>query len=363
MKILHLTWHKNKLSKCPPSGLAVTFGCFDAIHLGHQKALSLLKREASKRKLQTALCLFHPHPQSILRPLGFQRLFPLEEIQEAALSQGLDFFLIIPFNRQLSSWTAKRFISSFIIKQLRPKLIVAGSNFSFGAKRQGNVALLKSMAEPYEALSAPLLLEKSGEAVSTSKIKALLSEGKLQEAALLLGRPFTFSGRTLSGRKQARNLGFPTANISFKGRFAPRLGVYSAKAFLDGKSYPAVVNIGFRPTFQNSLSKASRAGKEEAPSPQADFTALNTPPRASSFPPLAEVHILKECEDFYGGRLKVQLFRFLRDERAFPSVSALRRQIQKDVQLVLASPPAAFADLKLRKSGGKNLLSGRLKTV
>ena len=299
----------------PPKGCAVTLGCFDGIHLGHQKIICNLKKEALKRKLKTALYMFYPHPQTVLAPeKKFKRLFTLEETQSILEPFGLDFFGVIPFDLRLSKWSPEEFVSSFIVPYLKPRFIVVGYDFSFGSQRQGNVSHLKSLGQnwDFEVQQIPPL-SKQGEPVSTSRIKRLLSEGSIRKANALLGREFFFSGTVVRGEGRGRKLGYPTANLSPPGKLILKNGVYSIQVCFQKVWHKAVLNIGLKPTFfPKSIKKATSIGK-------------------ISF----EVHIIHGNFNWYGQNICVKVHRFLREERAFNKISSLKAQIQKDIQETL----------------------------
>ena len=266
-----------------------------------------MKTQAQKRNLKTALYLFYPHPFQVLNPgKPFGRLLSLRELKPILKTCPLDFFGIIAFSKGFSRLSPKEFIRSFIGPQLRPKVVVAGYDFSFGRRRLGHISDLKSFGkeENFEVIQAPVHLV-SGGPVSTSRIKEALSLGQVEEANHLLGRPFFLRAPVVKGQGRGRELGYPTANLSVaKDKFLPKKGVYSARIrWKNQKNQPAVVNIGCRPTFGDS--------KEV----------------------MVEAHILSEpVENLYRRTLKVEIHSFLREERAFKDSAGLRKQIQKDIR-------------------------------
>ena len=294
----------------PPKGGIVSLGCFDGIHLGHQKIISLMNAQARKRNLKTALYLFYPHPFQVLNPKKpFQRLLSLRELKSILKNCSLDFVGVIAFSKSFSLLSPREFVQSFIGPQLRPKMIVAGYDFSFGRCRKGDISDLKSFGkeEKFEVIQAPAHLV-SGSPVSTSRIKEALCLGQAEEAARLFGRPFFLMAPVVKGQGRGRKLGYPTANLSVaKDKFLPKKGVYSARIRRKGQmSQPAVLNIGHRPTFGDSEKVT------------------------------VEAHILNgPVESLYHRTLKVEIQSFLREERAFKNSSQLQRQIQKDVQMSL----------------------------
>ena len=303
-------------SSLSPKGCAVTFGCFDGIHLGHQKIILKLKKEAFKKNLKTALYLFHPHPQIVLNPKNiFKKLFTLEETQTILQSWGLDYFGIIPFSLNMSTWSPEKFVTDFIASHLNPKLIVVGYDFSFGASRKGGVSHLKSLGVDWNfevKQVSPLL--KEGEPVSTSWIKALLSQGDIEQANSFLGREFFLSGSVVKGEGRGRHLGYPTANLSLPDKALPKRGVYSVQVRFQEKWHPGVLNIGFKPTFLSKLSEEKVFHRRT---------------------PFFEVHIIDGNFNLYGKTLYLKITHFLREEKTFENATALKAQIQKDIQKAL----------------------------
>lgn len=300
----------------PPKKCAVTLGCFDGIHLGHQAIIHQLKKEAGKRKLKTALYLFHPHPQTVLKPQSnFKRLFTLQEIEALLHPLGLDFFGLIPFNLKVSRWSPEEFIRSFLIPHLNPKLWIVGYDFAFGAGRVGKISHLKAFGKTlkFEVRQLSPVL-KEGEPVSTSRIKKLIATGCIRKANELLGREFFFSGTVIKGEGRGKNFGYPTANLLLNDdKVMLKRGVYSAQVQFQKKWHPGVMNVGLRPTFLRKLDKK-----------MSDKQKLHF-----------EVHIIDGNFKLYGKRLCVRVQNFLREERSFHEVDSLKSQIQKDIQKTL----------------------------
>ena len=302
----------NRLAS-PPKNCVLALGCFDGIHLGHQKIISAMRAFARRKNRKTALCLFHPHPRQVLRSTApFQRLFTLRETGDILSDRGLDFTGVIPFTAALSRLQPEEFVQSFIVPRFQPSGLAVGYDFSFGRDRKGGVCHLQNFGRisGFEVLQIPA--RSLGRApVSTSRIKEALSLGDTKTAFELLGRPFFFSGVVARGRGRGRKLGFPTANLSLSPeKFLPKKGVYSARARQGRRLWPAVLNIGRRPTF---------GGGE-------DLTV--------------EVHIIapRPPGDLYNQRLEVEPGEFLRPERSFKTPDDLRRQIQKDIETARSRP-------------------------
>ena len=302
----------------PPKKCAVTFGCFDGIHLGHQEVIRQLKKEALKRGIKAALYLFHPHPQTVLTPQSnFKKLFTLQETEALLHSMGLDFFGLVPFNLKVSKWSPKEFIKSFLIPHLNPRLWVVGYDFAFGAGRVGKASHLKTLAKElsFEVQQLPPVL-KAGEPVSTSRIKKLIVGGAIKQANELLGREFFFSGNVVKGEGRGKKIGYPTANLLLDAnKIVLKKGVYGVQVQFQEKWHPGVMNVGFRPTF---------------------FQELNSREKTSDTKKLHfEVHVIGGSFELYGKQIRVQAQNFLREERAFDSENHLKSQIQRDIQKTL----------------------------
>ena len=303
---------KNR-SVTPPKDCVLAVGCFDGIHLGHQKIISAMRAFARQKGRKTALCLFHPHPLQILRPSApFRRLFTLREIGYILSGCGLDFTGVIPFTVDFSRLSPKDFVRSFIVPRFQPAAVVAGYDFSFGRDRKGRFSHLKSFGQtvPFEVIRVPARARHSAP-VSTSRIKEALSLGDTKTAFELLGRPFFFSASVVKGRGRGRKLGFPTANLSLPPeKFLPKKGVYSARVWRAGAPRPAVLNIGHKPTF----------GEGESLTVEVHITGHPAP------------------GELYNQTLRVEPGAFLRPERSFKSPAELSAQIQKDIKTARSRP-------------------------
>lgn len=304
---------ENTPVKAPQKGV-ISLGCFDGIHLGHQKIISVMKAQARKNHLRTALYVFFPHPLRILKPeRPFQRLFSIGELKHILESYSLDFFGMIPFSRDFSRLSPKEFVHSFIVPQFQPKIIVVGYDFSFGHHREGNISDLEAFGKEggFKVVRTPVQVV-DGKPVSTSRIKEALSSGQMEEVRQLSGRRFFLMAPVVEGQGRGRKLGYPTANLLLpKDKLLPKKGVYSARVWLrEAKSHPAVLNIGYKPTFGDSREMT------------------------------VEVHLIKGFfENLYHQTLRVEIRSFLREERAFKNSDELKAQIQQDVELALNNLP------------------------
>ena len=281
----------------------LSLGGFDGIHLGHQALIKRLIKAAKKRQAPSCLVLFDPLPFQVLKgKKSFKRLFTLSELEVLLKEFDLDFLCVIDFDSLFAKLSPKEFIQSVLLPQLDPLHIVAGYDFSFSYQKAGNFSVLQSYGKElgFSVEKAEPYLYK-GEPVSSSQIRKYLSEGNIQQVKNRLGRSFFIQSQVLKGEGRGRKLGFPTVNLKPVNKELPLRGVYSARLNIQKEIRPAIVNIGCRPSFDGEQN-------------------------------LVEVHIPDFNRDIYGETLKVELERFIRKERKFLKVSALKAQIKKDIQ-------------------------------
>ena len=285
----------------------LSLGGFDGIHLGHQVLIKKLIESSKQRQAVSCLCLFDPLPFQVLSgEQEFKRLFTIPELTALLKNFDLDFLCIMPFDRQFSKMSPKEFIQSVLLPHFDPLHVVLGYDFSFSYQKEGNFSVLQSYGKELgfsvEKVE-PCLHE--GQPISSSRIRKRLSLSDMKEVKILLGRPFFIQSRVLRGDGRGRKLGFPTANLKPANKELPPWGVYSGRARIQKDSYPAIVNIGCRPSFEGSQN-------------------------------LVEVHILSFTRDIYGQMLTVELDNFIRKERKFSNFSDLKKQIRQDIQTAFA---------------------------
>jgi riboflavin kinase/FMN adenylyltransferase len=287
-------------------GGVVLLGNFDGVHRGHQAVIGAAAEEAGRLGAPLVVVTFEPHPRRFFRPDDPPFLltsFRSKLLQLGAL--GVDVLLVLRFDRAMSEMTAEDFVSKVLIGGLAPRQITIGYDFHFGHQRRGNPAMLKQLAEP--AGIAVKVVEPvataDGEVYSSTRIREYLAGGKPGHAAALLGRPFEIEGRVERGDRRGRTIGFPTANLSLGSYLRPAYGVYAVRAGLeDGEAtewIDGVANLGVRPTV--------------------DGRKL-----------LFEIHLFDFDRDIYGQHLRVALIEYIRPERRFDSLDALRAQIAED---------------------------------
>ncbi|HQS37763.1 MAG: riboflavin biosynthesis protein RibF [Methylotenera sp. 24-45-7] len=277
----------------PPTALAI--GNFDGMHLGHQALLNQLMQTAQAKKLIPAVMTFEPHPREFFTPeTAPARLRSLREKLEYLTELGVARVYIMKFNRKFAGISAQAFMQNILREALNAQSILVGSDFKFGAKRAGSVDDFK--AAGFDLIDLPQV-DMAGERVSSTRVRQALADGRLQEAATLLGRQYSISGKVVHGAQRGRTIGFPTANVHMRHERPALTGVYAVK--LDGLH--AVANLGVRPTI-------------------------------AGIPKLSlEVHVLDFNGNLYDKHVHVEFFHKIRDEIKFDGLDALKAQIAKDV--------------------------------
>ncbi len=255
---------------------------------------------------------FFPHPQEFFSGKARPALTPITEKAAMISHLGVGQLVLLPFTQALANLTPQEFVEDLLIRQLKVQHISVGKDFCFGKKRQGTVEDLQTLTRPYGVtvhITPHTCL--GGERISSSRIRAALSQADLATAEALLGRPYSLLGRVVKGQQLGRTLGFPTANLAIsEDKFLPPHGVYSVwvegASGIAGQRLPGVMNLGIRPTVQGlSLT--------------------------------VEVHLLHWTGDLYGKSLQVFLNHHLRPEQRFPSLDALKAQIEQDCQAAMAA--------------------------
>ncbi|MCT7948576.1 bifunctional riboflavin kinase/FAD synthetase [Ancylothrix sp. C2] len=259
--------------------------------------------------VHSTVVTFYPHPQQFFTGITRTLLTPLDEKIALLREIGVQQLVLLPFNNDIASLTPREFVEKILVRELAAKQISVGQNFRFGYKRTGTTEELKSIAWEYGVKVTIVPLEIcQEERISSSQIRCYLEAGNVKAANRLLGRSYSLMGTVITGQKLGRTLGFPTANIQLnQEKFLPKTGVYAVQVWLENsdsnsKPIPGVMNIGMRPTV---------AGVK-----------LTT-----------EVHLLDWSGDLYGQNITVTLEEYLRTEEKFPSLDALKQQIQADCNL------------------------------
>lgn len=295
----------------PAGPVHLAIGMFDGVHRGHQAVIGAAVQAARRRGGLAGVLTFAPHPSVVLRPENPTRLiFPPEVKRQLLSGLGIDFLVEHPFTTAFADTTAAGFVA--LLKQALPALeaVYVGENFRFGRGREGDIAMLAAAARTagFSVCSVPRLSDGDGP-VSSSRLRALIAGGEIEEANALLGYSYFSAGRVEQGRQLGRTLGFPTLNLRWTPDLAPRHGVYAVSvADAAGGEAPGVANWGLRPTIESA------------------------PPE-----PRLEVHVLAPTRLTYGDAVTVRWLRFLRPERRFDGIQELREQIEIDGRSALAA--------------------------
>lgn len=282
----------------------MAIGVFDGVHLGHQLILQRLTERAKKKEGTSVILTFTPHPQKIISPARAPLLLQTRQQKEKILEGlGVDIMLRLPFTRRLSLYSPPEFARE-ILHDHGIREIHVGSNFRFGHQRSGDIGALRTLGEEYRFKVHEIDPVYHHETrISSSYIRNLLTAGRVTLARHLLGRPYQVAGTVVRGSGKGAQLSFPTANLDLENELVPASGVYVTRAHLNGKTYPAVTNIGVRPTL----------------------------PGQATDKPVVEPHLLDFEENIYGKQMKLNLCFRLRAEKKFDGVEDLKRQIGKDV--------------------------------
>jgi len=294
----------------------VAIGVFDGLHLGHA---ALLERALAIGRAAGAPCAvvsFDPHPDVVLAR-SFQAIPPLSPIPEKRArlrGMGIERVDILPFTRELAALEPEEFVDRHLIEPLHPLALVVGADFALGRRRAGNVTRLAAIGDTRGfTVHAIPLLEMDGAPVTSTRIRGLLSEGRVGEAGRLLGRPYDLAGRVVTGEGIGRTLGVPTANLRpHEEKFMPGHGVYAAWSRIDGgaERVPTALSLGTRPTFDGSL-------------------------------PVIEAHLLDWSGDLVGRELVVELAEWLRPQARFENAESLRAAMNEDLARARAALKAA----------------------
>lgn len=283
--------------------LALAIGNFDGVHLGHQSVLNQLKAKAQTLGVQTCVMTFEPHPREFFNPQQAPaRLTSLREKLEQFEAAGIDRVQVCHFDVAFASMGAEDFIHNILHRSLDVRSVIVGDDFRFGAARQGTLQLLQQSGNTLGfQVGTVTPVMSGGMRVSSTAIREALATGRLAQAATLLGRPYSISGHVVHGDKVGRELGYPTANVQMHHDKPPLTGIYAVKlAGVDAVPLPGVASLGVRPTVKAD-------GK-----------------------PTLEVHLFDFDRDIYGQHVQVQFLEKIRDEKKFPDLDALKREIAAD---------------------------------
>lgn len=282
----------------------LTLGVFDGLHLGHQLIIRTVVERARETGAVPTAITFDPHPRAVLHPESAPPLLQtLDQKVEGFGGLGIQQTIVVRFDDEFAQTRAEDFLCDVVKDRLHAKEVYLGRGFAFGHNREGNIELLRRVSQElgFFADEVPEVQFRS-QRVSSSKVRGLLSEGKVNLARRLLGRPYGVEGRVERGAERGAGLGFPTANLHPRNRVVPKNGVYVTGTLIDGEWRRSVTNVGVRPTF----------GADAEPS--------------------VETFVLNWAGDLYGDVVRVRFLHRLRDERKFGSIEELKAQIERDVK-------------------------------
>jgi riboflavin kinase/FMN adenylyltransferase len=280
----------------------MALGNFDGLHRGHMKIIDRVRRRAGERGGTPAAMTFEPHPSRVLRPDKAPPLLMTSAQKLEALGRaGMQGVGVVRFTHELSSWDPERFVRTVLVEWLHVAEVWVGANFLFGHDRAGTFSVLRSLGARYGFRAEKIdPVRYKDFVVSSTRVRRLLAEGRVDEAAALLGHHYFIDGNVARGAGRGREIGFPTANLCTDNELVPPSGVYATLVTVNGVVHPSVTNIGLRPTFGDVDRQ------------------------------VIETHLFDVDRDLYGLDLRLSFVQRLRDERAFPDVDALRFQIDAD---------------------------------
>ncbi|ABF14065.1 bifunctional riboflavin kinase/FAD synthetase [Candidatus Palibaumannia cicadellinicola] len=288
-------------------GCVLTIGNFDGFHRGHQALINKLQTEGRRRRLPAIVIIFEPQPQEYFAGTKAQvRLTRFRDKVKYLATAGVDAILCITFNKYFSNLSAKTFLFDILVHKLGGRLICVGDDFCFGKCRQGNLTMLKHASNQvgFDIINIMTYNTEDGQRISSTAIRQALVQDRLDEAEMLLGHLYRISGRVIYGDALGRIIGFPTANISLKGRLAPLNGVYAVQVYgITKDPLPGIANIGTRPTVTNYSHNQQHM----------------------------EVHLLDVTLNLYGYHLEVIILAKIRKEQRFASLEELKQQIVNDI--------------------------------
>jgi len=282
----------------------LALGNFDGVHRGHRKILDRVRRVGSEHGASSIVMTFDPHPPRVVRPdKAPPILMTMAQKLEALAAAGLHGAAIVRFTRELSRWEPEMFVRTVLVDWLRVAEVWVGANFLFGHDRSGNFSMLRTLGARYGFKAEKIdPVRYKDFVVSSTRIRRLTSEGRIDEAAALLGHEYCIDGTVVPGDRRGATMGFPTANLCTENELLPPNGVYATTTKIGAVVHPSITNIGVRPTVD-----------------QLGRTTIET-------------HVFNFNRDLYGTSICVGFVQRLRDERAFDSIEVLKAHIAADCE-------------------------------
>ena len=302
---MKIFYHLDQIS-APLKNAVITIGNFDGVHIGHQALFHEVIEKAEAIGGTSVAMTFEPHPMRVLKQNNHPPLITLyEQKLELIERTGIDVLICVPFTLEFAALSAEQFVRDLLVRKIGMKAIVVGKDYSFGKNREGDIDLLKTYAPEYgfEVIVAGWIKSARAlaERISSTRIRELVTEGRVEQAEKMLGRNYQIRGKVVTGRDRGgKLLGIPTANINLNDELCPKTGIYAVTVECEGQQLLGVANIGYSPTFEDH-----------------EFTV--------------EVHILDFSENIYDKKIRVNFIKRIRDEIKFSSIAALIDQIRLDI--------------------------------
>jgi riboflavin kinase/FMN adenylyltransferase len=280
----------------------LALGNFDGLHRGHLKIVERVRRGAAEHGGTPMAMTFDPHPSRIVRPDKAPPLLMTKAQRLEALDgAGIAAVAVVRFTLDLSRWDPETFVRTVLVDWLHVSEVWVGANFLFGHDRSGNFSTLRTLGQRYGFRADKIDPVRYKEfVVSSTRVRRLVAEGRMDEAGALLGHPYYIDGTVVAGKRRGRELGFPTANLQTENELLPPNGVYATTTTIDGVVHASLTNVGVRPTFGDTIR------------------------------PIIEAYVLGFSGDLYGRPLRLGFVQRLRDERKFEDADALRTQMEAD---------------------------------
>lgn len=308
MEIISINHSQYVKRELPP--LSIALGYFDGVHLGHQKVIKEAKSIAEENGFKSAVMTFDPHPSVVLGKSvkHVEYITPLREKVDLIEKLGIDYLFIVNFSMEFASLLPQEFVDQYLIG-LNVKHVIAGFDYTYGRMGKGTMETLPFHSREKFAFTVVPKLVSNNEKISSTLIRSMIRDGRMEEITPILGRYYSTNGNVIHGDKRGRTIGFPTANIELTDDYIfPPTGVYCVRINVHGEWNEGVCNVGYKPTFNKEMSKK----------------------------PSIEVHIFDFNQDIYGQEVKVEWHLHLRKEQKFNGIEELVAQIEKDKRSALA---------------------------
>lgn len=299
MKIIHESFYNIKMI----DKLCIALGTFDGVHSGHKKIIEGIVNTSRAKGFKSAVLTFDVHPFTVLKPDEKIKLITDNSIKaEIIASLGVDYLIFVCFDHEFANIDATEFIK--ILKMnYNAEMLACGFNYTFGKRGKGDIHLLENLKDEFSyELHVMDRVTYHNHVVSSSTIRKKIEAGKIADANILLGYNLFYKGIVKRGKMLGRRLGFPTANIEIIDNSCLKNGVYVTTAYIDGRVYPSISNVGYNPTVENNKRNI-------------------------------ETYIFDFNEELYDREIKIEFLEFLREEKKFSSVEELRKRVHKDIEL------------------------------